>query len=165
MWENFRLRLYLETTTFNWYFDERPGHEDVVRLFEAIRDGKFVGYTSKYVTDELDKAKEPKRNAMLSLIDKYGIILLDPKLEVDVLAEEYRNSGIIPHSQKQDSRHIAAASLYELDGIVSYNFHHINRGKTKALIPKVNSRRDLGGIMFFTAKEVFDYYEQFFRGR
>lgn len=164
MWENFRLRLYLETTTFNWYFDPRPGHEEVVKLFEAIRAGQFIGYTSKYVTDELDKAQEPKRTDMLNLIDEFGIILLDPKPEVDLLAEEYRNEGIIPQSQKQDSRHIAVASLYELGGIVSYNFHHINREKTKALIPKVNERRDLGGIMFFTAEEVFDYYDKFFRG-
>ncbi|MBR0256710.1 MAG: hypothetical protein IJQ58_03150 [Synergistaceae bacterium] len=85
-----------------------------------------------------------------------------PKPKVYVLAEEYRNAGIIPQSQKQDSRHIAVASLYELSGIVSYNFHHINRDKTKALIPEVNERRDLGGIMFFTAEEAFEYYDKFF---
>ena len=165
IWENFKLRLYLETTTFNWFIDPRPGHEEVVRLFEAVKAGQFVGYTSKYVTDELDKAEEPKRTNMLNLIDEYGIILLDPKSEIDVLAEEYRNNGIIPKSQEQDSRHIAAASVYELDGIVSYNFHHINREKTKTLIPEVNSHRNLKGIMFFTAEEVFDYYDKFFRGR
>ncbi|MBQ2617548.1 MAG: hypothetical protein IJF90_11890 [Synergistaceae bacterium] len=79
MWENFTLKLYLETTTFNWFFDERKGHEDVVRIFEAVRDGRFAGYTSKYVTDELDKAEEPKRTNMLSLIDEYGIIMLSPR--------------------------------------------------------------------------------------
>ena len=37
-----KLRLYLETTVFNYYFDEdRPGHEDVLRLFEAIKAGKY----------------------------------------------------------------------------------------------------------------------------
>ena len=56
MWENFRLKLYIETTTFNWYFDERPEHEEVVRLFEAIRAGQFARYTSQYVTDELRRA-------------------------------------------------------------------------------------------------------------
>ena len=41
MWENFKLKLYLETTTFNWFFDERKGHEDVVRLFEAVKAGQL----------------------------------------------------------------------------------------------------------------------------
>ena len=90
----FKLRLYLETTVFNWYFDDRPEHEKVVRLFEAIRSGQFAGYTSRYVTDELKKASEPKRTDMLKLIDDYGIILLDPKPQVEVLASEYRNSGM-----------------------------------------------------------------------
>ena len=159
IWENFKLRLYLETTTFNWFIDPRPGHEEVVRLFEAVKNGQFIGYTSQYVTDELKRAEEPKRTNMLNLIDKYGIIELAPKPEVDAIAEEYRNSGIVPQSQEQDSRHIAAASLYELDGIVSYNFKHINRNKTKALIPEVNSRHKLKEIMFFTAEEVFQYVQ------
>ncbi|MBQ3347780.1 MAG: hypothetical protein IJQ15_03115 [Synergistaceae bacterium] len=165
MWENFKLRLYLETTTFNWFIDPRPGHEDVVRLFEAVKAGQFVGYTSRYVTDELDKAEEPKRTNMLNLIDEYGIIMLSPRIETEMLAGNYIEEGIIPKSQMYDSLHIALASLHELDAIVSYNFHHINREKTKALIPEINSHRNLKGIMFFTAEEVFDYYEQFFRGR
>ena len=87
IWENFKLRLYLETTTFNWFIDPRPGHEEVVRLFEAVKNGQFIGYTSQYVTDELKRAEEPKRTNMLNLIDKYGIIELAPKPEVDAIAE------------------------------------------------------------------------------
>ena len=71
MLKNFRLRLYLETTVFNYFFDERKGHEDVVKLFEAIKAGKFKGYTSQYVIDELKRANEPKRTNMLSLIKDY----------------------------------------------------------------------------------------------
>lgn len=37
-----KLKLYLETTVFNYYFDEdRAGHEDVLKLFEAIRAEKY----------------------------------------------------------------------------------------------------------------------------
>lgn len=163
MWENFRLRLYLETTTFNWYFDPRPGHEEVVKLFEAVKAGKFIGYTSQYVTDELKKAGEPKRTDMLNLVDEYGIIELAPKAEVILLADEYINAGILPKSQKFDSLHIAMASVHGLDAIVSYNFHHINRNKTKELIPLINSLHGLPGIMFCTAEEVLNY-DSYIRG-
>ena len=158
MWENFKLRLYLETTTFNWFIDPRPGHEEVVRLFEAVKAGQFVGYTSKYVTDELDKAEEPKRTNMLRLIEDYGITELASKPEVVILAEEYINAGAVPKSQRFDSLHIAFASVHELNAIVSYNFHHINRNKTKTLIPLINAKHGFGGmLMFLTAEEVFDY--------
>ena len=158
MWENFKLKLYFETTTFNYFFDERKGHEDVVRLFEAVRRGQFSGYTSRYVTDELDMAEEPKRSNMLSLIDKYGIIILSPRTGTEPLAEEYIEEGIIPKSQMYDSLHIAFASVHGLNAIVSYNFHHINRNKTKTLIPLINAQHGFGGmLMFLTAEEVFDY--------
>jgi len=43
-----KLRLYLETTMFNYYFDsERDGHSATVKLFEAIGAGEYVGYTSR----------------------------------------------------------------------------------------------------------------------
>mgnify|MGYP002855036624 CR=1 FL=1 len=152
-----RLRLYLETTTFNYFFDDRKGHYDVVRLFEAIKAGRFAGYTSQYVMDELKKAPEPKQTNMVNLINTHGIITLNGNPEAEALARKYREKGIIPHSQKMDSRHIAVASLYKLDTIVSYNFHHINRDKTKKLIPIVNATQNLRGINFWTAREVFEY--------
>lgn len=158
MWEDFKLRLYIETTVFNWYFDERPEHEDVVRLFEAVKAGQFIGYTSQYVVDELRKAEEPKRTNMLSLIGEYGIILADYDETAETLATKYITDGAIPASQVYDSIHIAFATAHGLNAIVSYNFNHINRNKTKALIPLINEQHGFGGmIMFLTAKEVFEY--------
>ena len=95
---------------------------------------------------------------MLNLIDEYGIIELDSKPEVVVLAKEYINAGAVPKSQSFDSLHVAFASVHRLNVIVSYNFHHINRSKTRALIPLINERHGFSGrIMLLTAKEVFDY--------
>ena len=91
------MKLYLETTMFNYYFDaERDGHADTVRLFEAIGRGEYEGYTSEYVTLELKKAEEPKRNDMLSLIKKYGITLLDFEDEAIRLANLYVEHKITP---------------------------------------------------------------------
>jgi hypothetical protein len=45
------LKLYLETTIFNFYFEEeRDGHDATMRLLEAIGAGKYKGYTSDYAT-------------------------------------------------------------------------------------------------------------------
>ena len=58
-----KLRLYLKTTVFNYYFDtNKDGHEDVVRLFEAIGARRYEGYASWYVTDELREAPEVLRS-------------------------------------------------------------------------------------------------------
>ena len=151
-----KLRLYLETTVFNYYFDkDREGNQDVIKLFEAIKCGEYEGYSSRYVTDELMKASEPKRSNMLKLIDRYGIIILGYTPEALNMARAYIKLGVIPKSHLLDSLHIAAATTYRLDYIISYNFQHINREKTRVQTATINMRNGYGGIMICTTKEVF----------
>ena len=152
-----KLRLYLETTVFNYYFDsDREGHSDVVRLLEAIVAGQFRGYASDYVLDELMAAPEPKRSNMLNLVEQYGIITLESSAEAEHLSETYIKMGIIPTSHPVDSLHIAVASVYRLDCIVSYNFAHINRDKTRIRTTTINNDAGYGGIIICTAKEVLN---------
>ena len=152
------MRIYLETTAFNYYFDrKREGHEDVVQLFEAIAHGKHEGFTSEYVTDELEKCPEPKRWKMLILLDLYGIDTLDKTDSVDSLAKFYVAANIVPKSKMYDARHIASASITGLDVIVSYNFAHINRTKTKELTTSINNIFGYGKVAICTAKDVLEY--------
>ena len=148
----------METTVFNYYFDEdRQGHKDVVCLFDAVSVGQYVGYTSEYVVQELKKAPSPKRERMIQLIDRYCLTLLDPSPKVARLAESYIERGIIPASHLYDSLHIAVAAVYELDCVVSYNFQHINRVKTKILTTGVNNQSGYGAVTICTAEEVLHY--------
>ena len=156
-----KLKLYLETTVFNYYFDEdRTGHEDVLRLFEAIRAEKYEAYTSRYVTEELERAQEPKKSKMLNLIEKYEIILLPFDEEAVRLSNLYIENNIIPVSYRYDSTHIAIASVYGLDCIVSYNFKHINRDKTKKLTTTINQEEGYEEIIICTAEEVLNKNER-----
>ncbi len=155
--KDIKLKLYLETTVFNYYFDDdREGHENVLELFEAIKAGKFEAYTSELVIRELERAREPKRSDMLALIDDYGIKSLDSNSKSKRLGEIYIEKGVIPSSHFFDSLHIAVASIYELDCIISYNFHHINRNKTRIMTASINNEEGYGGIMIVTAKEILN---------
>ena len=54
-----KLKIYLETTVFNYLFDtERDAHADTVKLFKEIRDGNFQAFTSIYVLRELGNAPD-----------------------------------------------------------------------------------------------------------
>jgi hypothetical protein len=55
-----------------------------------------------------------------------------------------------------DSAHIAVASINGLDCVLSYNFQHINRLKTKMPTERVNHREGYSGIVICDAKEVLD---------
>ena len=153
-----RQKVYLETTVFNYYFDTTKNAQPVtVAFFETIGSGHFEGYTSGYTYEELDKAPEPQRSDMLNLIEKYHITVLNTSTEVIQLAEQYLANNIIPKKKIVDALHIAIASVEELDIILSYNFRHINKLKTKAMIPAVNQQLGYRGISIAQPQEIFDY--------
>jgi len=151
------MKLYLETTVFNYYFDKnRDGHADTVQLFEEIRKGKHQAFTSEYVEIEIQAASEPKRSQMLALIKEFQIAVLSLEEETDRLAGNYVAQGIIPERFRFDSAHIACASVHGLDYVLSYNFSHINRAKTKLLTARVNQAEGYGSVVICTSKEVLD---------
>jgi len=134
-------KIYLETTLFNYYFDtENPDlHKDTVELFKACAAGIFEPYTSQYTIEELKKASLEKYNKMVKLIKLYNIEVLDSSDAANKLAKQYIFKGAIPKSSRADARHIAVASINELDTIASLNFQHIVRKKTTELINEINT--------------------------
>jgi hypothetical protein len=151
------MKLYLETTLFNYYFDvEREGHTDTIRLFEKVRAGDYEAYTSDFAIGELLNAPEPKQSKMLALIDEYNITVLPVTDEANHLTALYVSEKIIPAQFRLDGAHIAIASINRLDYMLSYNFQHINRAKTKLMTERINRAYGYGAILICTAKEVLD---------
>jgi len=91
---------------------------------------------------------------MLDLIEKFSIKVRNFENEIDNLANLYIKRKAIPERCQFDSSHIAAATVRDLDYILSYNFRHINRVKTKLLINRINSENGYGAVVICTAKEV-----------
>jgi predicted nucleic acid-binding protein len=150
--------VYLETTMFNYYFDDdRLAHDATVAVFEAIGKGEISGFTSVYAIGELQSADDPKKSDMLDLIDKYRIETLPGTPEVEALADKYISNGIIPANKRLDSLHIAVASINSLDYILSLNFKHINKQKTKRSVELINLNEGYRGITICSPMEVIDY--------
>jgi predicted nucleic acid-binding protein len=156
-----RPRLYLETTMFNYYFDkERILHPSTVAIFEAIGNDTFEGHTSDYAIGELMKAQDPKKGDMLELIEKYHIKIIEGSDIAEKLADIYIKNDIIPEKKRLDALHIASASINGLDYILSLNFKHINKIKTKRMVELINLNEGYKGIVICTPMEVIDYDEQ-----
>ena len=154
-------RIYLETTLFNYYFDtDRDANADTVTLFHEIQAGKYEAYTSIYVTDELNKAEEPKRSNMLSLINEYNITVLPASDEADRLATIYINEKVMPIKYKYDGLHIAVSTVNDLEYIFSLNFEHINKMKTKTMTSNINIREGYKPIYICSPMEVVEHEEE-----
>ena len=150
-------KIYLETTLFNYYFDvDRENHPDTVRLFEDIKAGKYVAFTSLYVVDELGKAPIEKRDNMIALIERFGITALALSDEAERLADNYVEQGIIPLKYRTDGVHIAVAAVNDLDMIISMNFQHIVKRKTKIGTGNINTLNGYRSVEICTPMEVND---------
>jgi predicted nucleic acid-binding protein len=151
-------KIYLETTVFNFYFaDDAPDkRNDTLRLFEEIRQGKFDPYMSSFVVGELQRASEPKRKSMVDLITAYDVAMLPENPEALRLAALYVAEGIIPQKYATDALHIAAATVNDLDFIVSCNFRHIVKMKTVTMTEIVNLREHYHRIGIYSPTEMIE---------
>jgi len=148
-------KVYLETTLFNFYFDkDRDAHADTVKLFEDIADGTYHAFTSLYVIDELENAPREKRDRMMALIEQYGITVLALNKEAEQLADNYVAQGVIPLRYRTDGVHIAVAAVNDLDMIISMNFQHIVKRKTKLATGNINVLNGYRPVEICTPMEV-----------
>ena len=151
-------RLYIETTLFNFYFDaDRDAHADTIRLFKDIEEGKYEAFTSFYVINELEGAHVEKREKMIALIRQHNITVLSLNSEAEQLADVYIEQGIIPLKYRTDGVHIAVAALNDLDIIVSLNFQHIVKRKTKIGTGNINALNGYRAVEICTPMEVNEH--------
>ena len=158
---NYKVRnfkIYLETSIFNTYFDEvRLERRFYTRkLFDDIEKGKYDAFVSQIVLRELQRAEEPKRTAMLRLLNEYKIKEVKWEDAIDSLAIVYIQEGVVPQKRRLDALHIAAATIHGLDIVVSYNCRHIARAKSFLLANAANKREGYKEILLHTPEEVLD---------
>ena len=131
-------------------------HEAAVQLFKEIAAGKYEAFTSDYVVEELKKAPAVKRDKMMLLITDYDIIVLDKSKEAEMLADIYVNQTIIPAKYHTDGLHIAVAALNYVDTIVSLNFQHIVKPKTRLGTALINLNYGCKPIQILSPMEVIE---------
>ena len=142
---------------FNYYFDtDREAHADTVKLFEEIRTGKYIAYTSTYAIEELKKAPAEKFRKMGNLIDEYSITVIDASEEADKLGLLYQERGILPARSTVDAQHIAVATINDMDMIISLNFEHIVRKKTLEMTGYINTELGYRPIKIHSPMEVVE---------
>ena len=151
-------KIYLETTLFNFYFDEDRGfaHESTVALFKEIAAGKYDAFTSRFVIDELNNAPEAKLEKMLNLILEHGIPILETDDETVRIANLYIEGKIIPHKYRTDGLHITIATVNDLDMIISMNFQHIVKRKTKIGTGNINALNGYRAVEIYAPMEVVE---------
>jgi 6-phosphofructokinase len=133
-----KFRLYLDTSVPNAYFDMKDSYrQEVTGQFWSKLKGHHV-YVSDLVIKEIKATGDEKlRKNLIKLIKDFELLSTKSE-EVRLLAEEYVSRGIIPVKHIEDAVHIAVTTINSLDILVSWNFEHIVKLKTKREVNAVN---------------------------
>ena len=140
-----KLKVYLDTSVINFiYANDAPDFRNITITFfnEYIND--FQTFISEIVLLEIQKTKDhEKRNQLLNVIKDYPINLLEinNNEEIKMLADMYIKEKIIPEKKYEDALHIAIASFYEIDILLSWNFKHLANIKKQIAINATNEKQ------------------------
>ncbi|MBL7132080.1 MAG: PIN domain nuclease [Candidatus Omnitrophica bacterium] len=139
-----KMRLYLDASIINFALAEDiPLEEKEItkKLCKEINKGKFDGFISEVVLREIANTKDPlRRDKLVKFIRSLELEeILEVNNEIDALAEKYINEKIIPVTYRDDALHIALTSVNGLDILVSWNFKHLVKHKTRVEVTGVNT--------------------------
>jgi hypothetical protein len=94
-------------------------------FFKRVDWGLFDVFSSAVVAGEIAAAPEPRRAIIEALVLKVSPQMLLTKPEVERLAGLYVQRRALPLGSRADAFHVALATYYGMDALLSWNFKHL----------------------------------------
>ncbi|HUF04246.1 MAG TPA: hypothetical protein VMM38_08735 [Aridibacter sp.] len=130
--------LYLETSVVGAYLDNgEPFRRDMTIRWWEHELFEYRAYISILVRRELECLAQPHRDGYLNLIK--NIEELELPEEAAILAEGYISRGIFKRKFIGDALHVAVASVYKIDYLVTWNFGHVANVRKQARVRLFNT--------------------------
>jgi hypothetical protein len=153
-----KLRLYLDSSILGWSLNHsNPGRfAEANLLLQQIANGRFIGVYSWVSEQEIEAAPAHIAKKLWQKIEQAKLKSVTKRLskQADELAQVYCDKKIVPSDFKTDALHIATATLWKADALVSYNFAHIVSLEIMVAVNKVNKELNLNEIFFCQPQEV-----------
>jgi hypothetical protein len=136
-------RVYIETTIPSAYFDERLSPEmvarrDTTRRWWGIARERYELVTSPAVLEELQAGPPVAREAWLALIANVRVLETEP--QIPDITSAYVAFKVMPPA---DAEHLAFASLYACEYLLTWNFKHLANPNKSVHIQWMNNRLGL----------------------
>lgn len=148
-------KVYIDTSVYGGYFDSLF-ESDTKVFFDTLIERNIQVLISDILEVELYRA--PDR-----IIDFYEGIPDELKLRVEenestkTLANSYIEEKVVGKTSMADCEHIALATIYNADVLVSWNFKHIVNLERIRGYNSINFREGYQMIEIRTPNEIFNY--------
>lgn len=147
------MKVYIDTSVLSALFDARnPERQELTKEFFS-RINEHEVFISELTRLEIEETPDEElRDKMRGVIADFHVL---PSQEaVEQLSGEYVNQGAVSEKYPEDAFHIAVAVVNDLDIVLSWNFRHIVRRKTKDIVNMVNTMQNQRHIEITTPGEL-----------
>lgn len=148
-----KLKIYLDTSVYSALYDER-------NLNRQKQTKNFWNYVKNYELffsdinlDEINGITNQELKNKLKNLLKNGT-KIESTPEVKELTEIYIKEGIIPKKYENDAIHIALTTVYSIEILISWNFKHIVKRKTRIGVNLINLKEGYKSIEILAPPEL-----------
>ncbi len=135
------MRIYIESTIPS-YIVARPARDllqaarqQLTRDWWDFQRAKHELFASQVVLDEISFGEKAMAQLRLELLT--GFPLLQVTGEIKEFTQKVLVSGLLPATAERDAAHIALASAYKMDILLSWNCRHIANAAIQARLRKL----------------------------
>lgn len=148
-----KLKIFLDTSVYSAIFDSREPYRQ--KLTQDFWDtiGYYDVYYSEINREEISAVSdEDLKKKMKDLLKNGKNVKIST--EVKKLTQVYIDEGLIPEKYENDALLIALTSVYSLDILVSWNFKHLVKRKTRIGVNLINLKNGYKSIEILAPPEL-----------
>lgn len=153
-------RIYIETSVISYYTAKLSKDIRTLSRQETTIDwwedemNKFDCFISLAVIEEISKGNQLEAEKRINASLKFPI--LEDSNGIMVLAEKYFSKLNIPEKSKYDTIHLAYASYYEVEYLLSWNMKHISNPRTQSALIDLNLELNLKTPLLITPEALME---------
>ncbi len=148
--------VYLDTTIPSYYYDKRSELKypcEITRKWWKEERRNYDIFISFETIAELNRGNYPRKEEILEFVN--AIEQLDQSRDIKNIVEHYIKNTLMPKDVRGDAVHLAYASYYKIDFLLTWNCNHLANANKKQHIKIINSQLDLFTPEIITPLELF----------
>lgn len=148
--------IYLDSTIPSYLFDERESiktYIEVTRKWWNEERDNFEIYVSEESIIELSNGEYPNKQKLMNCVSEIQVLL--PDAQIFEIAQVYLDNYLMPRVLTGDAIHLAYASYYKIDFLLTWNCNHLANANKKQHIRIINTKLNLITPEIITPLELF----------
>ena len=155
--------VYIETTIPSYYYETRKDNKSVAwREITRHWWKKFKLFYQPVCSDavriELEEGKHPNKYRKLALLD--SVEYLDYLPIIDDIVISYIENKLVPEEFGGDAYHLAIASYYDIDFLLTWNCQHLANPNKFKHMHIINTKLKLNTPIICTPEQLLTDYKE-----